>query len=119
MVNERFCISCNNRIKGRLDKKFCSDQCRSRYNYVSKTALVISSFNDVDRILKNNRAILNTLYRKGKRKVSKLLLVSKGFDFEYYTNIRQAGMKNLCFFCYDIGYSIINDLEVALVKCGQ
>jgi hypothetical protein len=116
MINDRLCACCNMKIKGRPDKIFCSDQCRSRYNYTRKTNETKDSFDNVDKILKNNRAILSLLYSKRKKRVSKIFLISKGFDFEYYTNIRPTEMQNLYFSCYDIGYSIINDLEVLLIK---
>jgi hypothetical protein len=116
MINDRLCACCNMKIKGRPDKTFCGDQCRSRYNYTRKMSEAKNSFENIDRILRNNRAILSLLYSKRKKRVSKNLLISKGFDFEYYTNIRPTEMQNLYFSCYDIGYSIINDLEVLLIK---
>ncbi|WP_285060037.1 hypothetical protein [Pedobacter ginsengisoli] len=116
MINDRLCACCNMKIKGRPDKKFCSDQCRSRYNYTYKMSEAKDSFDNIDKILRNNRAILSMLYSKGKKRVNKNFLIAKGFDFEYYTNIRLTEMQNLYFSCYDIGYSIINDLEVLLIK---
>lgn len=29
---EKVCLECGEKIKGRADKKFCSDQCRVAYN---------------------------------------------------------------------------------------
>ncbi|MBC7654417.1 MAG: DUF2116 family Zn-ribbon domain-containing protein, partial [Oligoflexus sp.] len=29
---DKQCLDCGNSIKGRADKKFCDDQCRSNYN---------------------------------------------------------------------------------------
>lgn len=116
MISKRLCASCSIVINGRPDKKFCCDQCRSQFNYKRRTDEIKDSFDYVDRILKNNRAILSLLYSKRKKRVSRVLLISKGFDFEYFTNIRSTDMQRLYFSCYDIGYSIINDHEVVLIK---
>ena len=32
MKEEKRCLECGDVIKGRADKKFCDDQCRSNYN---------------------------------------------------------------------------------------
>jgi len=31
-TTERLCLDCGEAIRGRADKKFCNDQCRSNYN---------------------------------------------------------------------------------------
>ena len=31
-MNTRECLECGDQLKGRIDKKFCSDYCRNSYN---------------------------------------------------------------------------------------
>lgn len=69
---ERICLDCNAVINGRADKKFCDDQCRTHYNNRIRTE-DNSFLNEVNRILKKNRAILNTKNPTGKIKVKQII----------------------------------------------
>jgi len=112
---ERLCLDCGSPIRGRADKKYCDDSCRSNYNNRLNTEdnLVIKRVNN---ILKKNRAILATLNPNGKTKVSGKKLVSAGFKFEFHTSSYKTQNGNTYTFCYEYGYLALNEDSYLLVK---
>ena len=112
---ERFCLECNTPLKGRADKKFCDDQCRSSYNRRLK-ADEFSFVNLVNQILKKNRRILKGQNLSTKNNVKREDLLIKGFDFNYYTYCFKASQGENYFFCYEYGYAIQENQELLLVK---
>lgn len=106
---KRVCPVCNSEFDGRIDKKFCCDQCRNTYN--NRLNQDSTNFSrQINRILKNNRRILSELYQKNLRKVHKDKLISSGFNFDYLTNIYKTKTGKVYYFCYDLGY-ILNEEE--------
>jgi hypothetical protein len=114
MKKNRSCRECDNELKGRSDKKFCDDYCRSAYNY-RKSKEEYRSMNRVHRVLKRNRKILKLFWEAGQRLVSKELLVINGFDFEFVTQVEKQN-GSLCFRCYEFGYSEENKEIVKLIR---
>lgn len=111
---DKLCLSCGKTIIGRADKKFCSSYCRSAYHYEQKgqqTNLV----RRVNYILKKNRDIISKLNPKGKTRVSKTTLITKGFNFNYFTNIYRTKNEHEYRFCYDQGYIEWEDGSCTLV----
>jgi hypothetical protein len=109
------CPECGDSIRGRVDKKFCSDMCRHSYNNRnnSDTNNVIRNVNS---ILRRNRRILEQLNPDGKVKVPKEKLISKGYNFNYFTNIYNTKNGNQYYFCYEYGYLLLEGDCYALVK---
>ena len=112
---ERFCLDCNDVLKGRADKKFCDDQCRSNYNNRLK-ADDLSFLKEVNQILKKNRSILKAKNPEGKTKIKKEALIRKGFDFNFHTHTYATQKGNTYIFCYEYGYLLLDHEEVLLVK---
>jgi len=110
----QICLTCNEPFLGRIDKKFCSDQCRATYNNRQKR-IEKSVVTDVNNILKKNRKILAELNPDGKSKVSNSKLKSKGFDFNYFTSIYTTREGAQYFYCYDQGYLAIEKDQYLLV----
>ena len=100
---ERTCIQCGDSVKGRIDKKFCSDDCRvSWHNYQNRD---ISKFmTNINKILRKNRRILDELHNIGKTKVTKAQLLDEGFRFAYHTNEFKTKAGKTYYFIYDQGY---------------
>lgn len=110
----RKCLECGTALLGRSDKKFCNDQCRNYYNNRESRA-VNNMIRGVNRILSRNRKILAGLNPNGKSKTTRAVLISKGFDFSYYTEIYETQKGHRYFFCYEQGYIFLENHQIALV----
>lgn len=112
---ERVCLDCNEVIKGRTDKKFCDDQCRSNYNnkLKSETCGIVKT---IDQILKKNRKIIEKLTPEGKSKVSLKKILDAGFNINYHTHLYHTKTGNTYTFCYEFGYLSLDNDMVLLVK---
>lgn len=114
MIENRVCPECGDPIHGRIDKKFCSDQCRNTFNNKDK-GYSTSYVRKINSILRKNRKIIEDLNPKGKTKVHKNQLTKKGFDFDYHTNIYTTKTGNTYYFCYEHGYLALENDFYALV----
>jgi len=110
------CLECNEKIVGREDKKFCSDGCRNAYNNkINKDSN--NYMRNVNNKLRKNYRILSDVNPDGKSKITKTKLLSKGFDFEYFTSILNTNTGNTYHFVYDQGYRLLeNDLYMLVKK---
>lgn len=100
---EKYCLECNTRIYGRMDKKFCSDACRNSYNNRHNSDAT-NLMRNVNNTLRKNRRVLADLNPTGKARVTREALARKGFNFTYFTNMYQTKSGNTYYFCYDQGY---------------
>lgn len=109
----KLCPNCNRPVSGRSDKKFCSDECRTMFNnriYRKKYA----GLRHINRILRQNRTIMESLYAEGIQKTSPARLLKLGFDFNYMTSMykspdSESGYK---IGCYEYTYFIASDGSV-------
>ncbi|MES2544532.1 MAG: hypothetical protein V4548_06585 [Bacteroidota bacterium] len=109
------CLECNEKIIGREDKKFCSDGCRNAYN--NKINKDSNNFmRNVNNKLRKNYRILSELNTEGKSKTTRTKLLSKGFDFEFFTNVLNTKTENTYYFVYDQGYRVLENDFYMLVK---
>jgi hypothetical protein len=115
MNEQRLCLDCGEVLHGRVDKKFCDDQCRSNFNnrLYSETNTHVRQINN---ILRRNRKILEELNPTGKTKVSKKKMINKGFDFSYLTSFYKTNSGKTRYFCYEHGYLFLDRDELLLVK---
>lgn len=111
---EQTCTECGSGFRGRIDKKFCSDQCRTTFNNRQKS-LENKYIRDVNGILKKNRRILVEMNPEGKSRVSKDKLKSKGFNFSYFTSTYTTKDGAQYFYCYEQGYLPIEKDHCLLV----
>lgn len=108
------CVQCGDPVRGRSDKKFCCDDCRTAYNNtINRDAN--NFMTKVNRILRSNRRILAEFNPEGKAKVRREKLLTAGFKFAYFTNIYETKAGRVYKFCYDQGYLEIDDYTLALV----
>jgi len=104
MNEKRTCLECGDMLAGRADKKFCDDQCRSHYNN-RRNSDATSGMRNVNNILRRNRRILVALVSDaGKRKVARMQLAGRGFDFRYHTHTHTTQKGSTYRLCYDYGY---------------
>lgn len=111
----RNCPECGEKIIGRADKRFCSDQCRNTYNnrLNSDTSNTVRNINN---ILRKNRRILQELNKQsGKTMVTKDNLLSNGFNFTYHTHTYTTKKGDIYQFCYEQGYLYLEDKELYLL----
>ncbi len=115
MVEKKTCLDCGELLMGRIDKKFCSDQCRNNYNnrLNSDTNNQVRLINN---ILRKNRRILEELNPNGKLTVHKDKLSTMGFNFMYHTHIYTSKNGNTYFFCYEQGYLALEKSFFMLVR---
>ena len=117
MTEERKCQECGTDIYGRVDKKFCSDQCRNTYN--NRTQAVQNKYiRKVNYILRKNRRIMEELISntdKNVKRVKRSDLLDKGFNFDYYTNIYSTKTNNYYYFSYEYGYNVLEEGYLAIV----
>ena len=114
-TEERHCLECETILRGRLDQKFCSDQCRNSYHN-RQNSDANKLIRNINNALRKNRRILAELNPNGKTRVRRDLLARKGFNFNYYTNIYQTKSGTTYYFCYDQGYIISDEKYFTLVK---
>ncbi|QQS50103.1 MAG: DUF2116 family Zn-ribbon domain-containing protein [Bacteroidota bacterium] len=114
MNEKRNCPVCGDALTGRIDKKFCSDQCRNTFNNQAK-GYSTGYVREINAILRKNRKILEDLNPNGKTKVHKSQLSRNGFDFNYFTNIYTTKSGNTYYFCYEQGYLALENNYYALV----
>lgn len=104
MSKERRCLECNEIIKGRSDKIFCSVYCKSSYHYRKNLERGDNMFVLIDKILKKNRKILKEFNKAGKSIVRKDVLLKVDFNPKYFTHYWKGKSNNLYLFCYEYGF---------------
>jgi hypothetical protein len=114
-METRLCLDCNEELRGRSDKKFCDDQCRSNFNNRQQSENT-SFIRQVNAILKRNRRILEELNPDGKTRLTRKKLLAKGFNFEYFTNIYKTQTGKNYYFCYESGYLALENDDILLVR---
>jgi len=112
---DKTCLECGDKIVGREDKKFCSDGCRNAFNNKINKDTTNYMRNTNNKLRKNYR-ILSELNGEGKTKTTKIKLLSKGFDFDFVTNLMHTKNGNTYYFVYDQGYMVLDNDFYVLVK---
>ncbi|SIR30870.1 hypothetical protein [Pontibacter lucknowensis] len=117
MTDEKQCQQCGSKMTGRMDKRFCSNQCRAnahnagrRQNSGEQLILNINS------ILRRNRTILKQASPQGKTTTHKQVLQLAGFDFRHHTHLYRTKQGNTYYFCYDYGYFLLPEEKVLIVN---
>lgn len=101
---DRWCLSCNQKVEGRIDKLFCSSYCKSSYHYLKNKNKKITRFAIVDQHLKRNRNILKHFHKTGKTTILRSELIDKGFNPNYFTNYWKNNRNQVYLFCYEYGF---------------
>ncbi len=97
------CLECGDRIRyGRIDKKFCCDDCRVRYfNAAAKTGRAFRR--RVFAILVRNHEVLESLLKAGVDSIDIIDLAAMGFSPTFVTSHTRSGKHNE-YGCFDIKY---------------
>jgi hypothetical protein len=113
---KKICPECGDEFKGRVDKKFCSSDCRiSHHNKTNKDKN--NFMRNVNRILRKNRKLLDNLNPDGKTKIHQNKLLAKGFNFNYFTSEYITKTGKVYKYVYEQGYMAIGgDYYILVVK---
>lgn len=115
---EKKCLDCGDTIRGRTDKKFCSDQCRNNFN--NRINRDSNNFvRNVHGLLRKNRRILADLYSDGKVKVHKDALFALGYNFSFFTHIIETSHGHTYHYCFEYGYCETGDDFLELKENSQ
>ena len=109
------CVICNVPIYGRIDKRFCSDNCRNRYHNGIKSPESMY-LRRVNYKLRRNRNILLESFQSGNEIVSYYHLSNKGFDYNFITNYQINDKGYTTYYCYDMGYMQYSNLKLRLLR---
>lgn len=117
-METRICNFCDTPLKGRQDKKFCDDACRSAFN--NRINCDQSNFmRNINNVLRKNRRILEGLLiktKEGKMKVSEKKIQEMGFLFNFHTHTQKTKSGDTYFYCYDYGYLPLQNNFLIVVK---
>jgi hypothetical protein len=108
------CKECGKPLIGRIDKKFCNDQCRFQYNNKKKRVHEAAILN-INQQLRKNRTIIKSLNPVGKTTVRRSLLKNMGFSFDFLTHTYRTDKGITYYFIYEYGYTLIEDEKIVLV----
>lgn len=116
MGKEKICQQCGKKLTGRLDKKFCDDQCRNTFNNQNKRDDQ-QYIQEVNRLIRKNRRILKSLCPIGKATVRKEVLDTMQYDYRYFSSIYKSTQNQVYYVCYDYAFSPIKqeDRETGLL----
>lgn len=107
---DRKCLECKKQLRGRLDKKFCDDSCRSSFNN-AKNRVKNALIQRTNAQLRKNYQILSKYNTSDKTTVVKQTLALEGFNFKLFTSIYITKANKVYYFIYDQGYLPIYDGE--------
>jgi len=111
------CKICNNPIVGRSDKIFCSVKCKNYY-HTNLRRVTDNAVKEINKILHRNRSILLEILGKQKtqKKVERIVLDKKKFNFKYHTHIIRNSKGKLYFYIYDFAWMEFSDNEILIVR---
>jgi predicted nucleic acid-binding Zn ribbon protein len=114
-MDKKECLECSQVLRGRIDKKFCSDYCRNTYNNRLNRANKKLIRNTNNRLRKNYN-ILSNLNLSGKTKTTRSKLINHNFDFNFFTSTYTTKAGKTYFYIYDQGYLPLEDEYYLLIK---
>lgn len=103
MLEERTCPVCSTLVKGRTDKVFCSNKCKSIDQY-AKRQETEQFYLQVDRQLKINRKILKRYNKAGFTTLRKSELINQGFNPNFFTHYWKNKKGDVYLFVYEYGF---------------
>ncbi|MBN1953059.1 MAG: hypothetical protein JW801_17775 [Bacteroidales bacterium] len=111
----RTCPVCGDQFTGRIDKRFCTDQCRAEFNnYVNRDA--INMIRRINSTLRKNRRILASLKEECGNQICRDQLLERGFDFRYVTSLQTTHSGSMCYYCYEQGYEVLEKNSLTLLR---
>jgi hypothetical protein len=114
------CLECGEIVKGRADKRFCTDQCRSQFNNKLNSDRV-NLIRNVNFVLKKNRRIMEGILQNGAevlkhKNIKRSVLLNSGFDFRYMTHRHITRKGDIYTYCYEFGYRELEENWFMIVR---
>lgn len=104
METNKKCLSCEQELVGRKDKKYCDQHCKSAHQYKLAQHQAPKFYNKVDNQLKLNRKILKEFNKAGKAVVRAEVLTEKGFNANFFTHYWKNQKADVYLFVYEYGF---------------
>jgi len=116
-MDANHCLACGSIMRGRIDKKFCDDYCRNKFNNLRRME-TNSLIRKVNRILQRNRSILEANIPNGEkmRRTTRLKLADQGFRFNHFTHAHTNKKGQIYHYCYDYGWLALDRENCIVVK---
>lgn len=114
---ERRCPQCGATLHGRIDKKFCSDGCRSDYHNERRREQE-KELRRVNQILAANWRLLTRQLQSGQTEVPAAELAARNFNFDLYTASRRQFPGQRIYWCYNCSYRITRSGIVHICRSG-
>ena len=113
----RYCKDCSKLLKGRIDKKFCNDSCRSNYNN-QLNRNEDEALKMVNKILRKNKNILKHFYEGTQLELTNDMLTALDFNFKFATHQENDNEGKTYTYCYEYGYYSAEE-QIKLKKAEQ
>lgn len=101
---KRLCLNCETELRGRMDKKYCNDYCKSNHHYEKNKSKENTLFKKIDEQLKLNRRLLRDFNRAGKSTVRVGKITEAGFNPKYFTHYWKNQKGDVYLFCFEFGF---------------
>lgn len=103
-MTNRLCPDCGAPIRGRVDKKFCSDICRNTYN--NRTNSHVNNYmRSINNGLRRNRRVLESCVSNKIRRTRWQYMAADGFNFSLLTHTYKTKRGKTWYYCYEFGYT--------------
>ncbi len=110
------CLNCRSPLSGRIDKIYCSLECKNTYSYALKQNTK-SATKIIDGFLHRNREIFEMLMGQSKKETfDRLVLTRTGFKFDYFTGIYVNKENKTYYIVYDYAWMAFSDQKILVVK---
>ena len=120
MNKPRKCRICKNNLHGRVDKVYCSAQCKNAYHKGLRRATTKAA-RRIDGILHRNRSILLEILGKNinNKRVVRRLLDQKRFNYKYCTHFHVNTRNKLIRYVYDFSWMDFSTDEVVIKRLSN
>ncbi len=111
------CKICKKKFKGRIDKVFCSIECKNYY-HTNLRRVTNETAKELDKILHRNRSILLELLGKNafQKKLNRVVLAKKKFNFKYITHFHINKNGKMYHHIYDFAWMEFSDDEILIIR---
>lgn len=112
------CRYCKKNLRGRADKKFCDDSCRTMYHNQGYTQpLHVREINYI--LMRNRKIILELLGNNKMIRYSRESLLHYGFTPWHFTEARARPGGSIIHYCYETGFMEIGNNSFLLFTSDQ